>query len=79
MKNTFVPIKLQELGTMIEDALIAAHIKFLSIKSQKGANLIEYALIAALISVVAVGGLTTVGTNVKTIFTTITGKLAIAP
>jgi len=70
MKNTFFPIKLQEVGTMIEDALIAAHIKFWSIKSQKGANLIEYSLIAALISVVAITGLTSVGTKVAHLFTT---------
>jgi Flp pilus assembly pilin Flp len=70
MKNTFVPIKLQELGTMIEDALIAAHIKFLSIKSQKGTALIEYGLVAALISVVAITGLKAVGTDLNTLFNT---------
>ncbi len=71
-------IKSQKVGSMIEDALIAAQVKLLavnSIKSQKGVTMIEYALIAALVAVAAITALTTTGTNLGTLFTTIAGKL----
>ena len=55
----------------IEAALTAALNNFFSIKSQKGVTMIEYALIAALVAVVAILALTTVGTNLNTIFTNI--------
>ena len=47
--------------------------KFLSrfVKDESGATAIEYGLIAALISVVIVGALTTIGTNLSTKFTTV--------
>ena len=43
---------------------------------ESGATAIEYGLIAALVSVVLVGALTTLGTNLNTTFTTISTKLA---
>jgi pilus assembly protein Flp/PilA len=43
--------------------------KFL--RDQSGATAIEYGLIAALISIVIVGALTTIGTNLNTGFTTV--------
>lgn len=46
-----------------------------SIKSQKGVTMIEYALIAALIAVAVIVILGTVGGQLNTIFTTISGKL----
>lgn len=44
-------------------------------KDESGATAIEYGLIAALISVVIVGALTTIGTNLNGKFTTIGGSL----
>jgi pilus assembly protein Flp/PilA len=40
-------------------------------KSEDGATAIEYGLIAALIAVVIIGAVTTVGTKLRTTFTTI--------
>jgi len=40
-------------------------------KDESGATAIEYGLIAALISVVIVGALTTIGSNLNTKFTTV--------
>ncbi|RWB51823.1 Flp family type IVb pilin [Mesorhizobium sp.] len=48
-------------------------------KNESGATAIEYGLIAGLISVVIIGAVTTVGTNLSTVFTTITTKLAAVP
>jgi pilus assembly protein Flp/PilA len=42
---------------------------------ESGATAIEYGLIAALISVVIIGVLSTLGTNLNTKFTTISDKL----
>ncbi len=41
------------------------------VRDESGATAIEYGLIAALISVVIVGALTTIGTNLNTNFTTV--------
>ncbi|MEI8186797.1 MAG: Flp family type IVb pilin [Chlorobiaceae bacterium] len=49
--------------------------KIFAIKSQKGVTMIEYALIASLVSVVAITILTTVGSNLITIFTSIATAL----
>jgi pilus assembly protein Flp/PilA len=43
---------------------------------ESGATAIEYGLIAALISVVIIGVLSTLGTNLNAKFTTISDKLA---
>ena len=42
---------------------------------ESAATAIEYGLIAALISVVIITGVTAVGTNLSTTFTTLSGKL----
>ena len=47
--------------------------KFLSNKS--GATAIEYGLIAALIAVAVIGGVTALGSNANTTFTTISEKM----
>lgn len=44
-------------------------------KDENGATAIEYGLIAALISVVAIGGMTSIGNNLQSTFTTVAGKL----
>ena len=41
------------------------------LKDENGATAIEYGLIAALISVVAIGAITTVGSKLNIIFTTV--------
>ena len=45
------------------------------LKNESGATAIEYGLIAALISVVVIGVLTTVGTNLKADFTSVATAL----
>lgn len=44
-------------------------------RDQKGATAIEYGLIAALVAVGAAGVMGTLGTNVKTVFTTAGTKM----
>ena len=44
-------------------------------KNQDGATAIEYGLIAALIAVAAVATMTTVGTNLVSVFGTVASKL----
>jgi pilus assembly protein Flp/PilA len=38
---------------------------------EDGATLVEYALVVALIAAVAIGVITTLGTNIKTLFTNV--------
>ncbi|HTC84311.1 MAG TPA: Flp family type IVb pilin [Rhizomicrobium sp.] len=45
------------------------------VRDESGATAIEYGLIAALIAVVIITGVTAVGTNLSTTFTTLSGKL----
>jgi Flp pilus assembly pilin Flp len=42
---------------------------------RRGAAMVEYALLAALLSLVASIALTTLGTNIKTMFTTLAGNV----
>ena len=48
------------------------------ISDRSGATAIEYGLIAALISVVIIGAITLVGSNLSTVFNTVATKLATA-
>jgi pilus assembly protein Flp/PilA len=48
------------------------------LKDESGATAIEYGLIAGLISVVIAASVTTIGTDLKTIFGTIATKLTAA-
>ncbi len=56
--------------------LISFLLEFL--REEEGQDLIEYALLVALISLVCVVALTTAGTQVNAIFTSITSKLSSA-
>ena len=47
----------------------------LSIKSQKGVTMIEYGLLAALIAVAAIVVVKAIGTNAKSVFSTIASSL----
>ena len=49
------------------------------VKDETGATAIEYGLIAAGISVVIIAAVTTVGTNLNTMFTTVAGALVPSP
>ncbi len=45
------------------------------IRNEDGATAIEYGLLAALIAVAIIGTVTTIGTNLNTTFTTVSGSL----
>jgi pilus assembly protein Flp/PilA len=45
------------------------------VRDESGATAIEYGLIAALIAVVVITAITTVGTNLSTTFTKVSGSL----
>lgn len=45
------------------------------LRNESGATAIEYGLIAALIAVVIIGALTTIGTNLNNVLTTVAGSL----
>ncbi|MBZ5557611.1 MAG: Flp family type IVb pilin [Acidobacteriia bacterium] len=45
------------------------------VREEKAQDLLEYALLIALIALVAVGAITTAGTNVSTVFTNIANKI----
>jgi pilus assembly protein Flp/PilA len=58
-----------------EDAMnLVTYLRSL-VREQKGQDLLEYALLIALIALVAVGAITTAGTNVSTVFTNIANKI----
>ena len=48
------------------------------LRDEEGATAVEYGLIVGLIAVLIVGVLTTTGTNLQTLFTTISGALTTA-
>jgi pilus assembly protein Flp/PilA len=43
--------------------------------NEKGQGMVEYGLILALIAVVVIAAMTTMGTNLQAMFTTVAGKL----
>jgi Flp pilus assembly pilin Flp len=47
-------------------------------KSRRGQTLVEYALILAFVSVCAISVLIRLGSEIKTVFSTITSQLAVA-
>jgi pilus assembly protein Flp/PilA len=58
-----------------EDAMnLVTYLRSL-VREDKGQDLLEYALLIALIALVAVGAITTAGTNVSTTFTNIANKI----
>jgi pilus assembly protein Flp/PilA len=48
------------------------------VRDESGVTAIEYGLIAALISVVCIGAMTTAGTQLNAVYTSISGHLATA-
>ena len=54
---------------------LVEHLKFvllwLNVESKRGVSAIEYGLLAALIAVVVIAAVTTVGTNLRGVFTSI--------
>ncbi len=59
------------------EKLVEIYVRMMAAMSaeRKGQGLVEYVLILALISVVAIGIMTTVGTQVAATFTTVSGSL----
>lgn len=55
--------------SVIMDKFVLATRRFL--RDEEGVTAIEYGLIAALIAVVIIGAVSTVGTNLDTVFTTV--------
>ncbi|SPF41106.1 Flp/Fap pilin component [Candidatus Desulfosporosinus infrequens] len=45
------------------------------LRNEKGQGMVEYGLILALIAVVVIGVMTTMGTDLKTMFTTVSTSL----
>lgn len=45
------------------------------IREEEGAGLVEYALLVALIAIIALAAVTTLGTTISGVFTTIDGQL----
>ncbi|HLY03466.1 MAG TPA: Flp family type IVb pilin [Candidatus Cybelea sp.] len=45
------------------------------IRDEEGATMVEYGLLVALIAMVALVGVTTLGTNLKTLYTTVAGSV----
>lgn len=70
---------------MVDDHALGSTEMFTTIRSilrdESGATMIEYGLIAALVSIAAVAALTTVGSSLRTMFTTVSGYMqdAITP
>jgi Flp pilus assembly pilin Flp len=62
---------MNKLNEMVLKTLIKARY------SQKGASMIEYVLLASLISIVAIALMTTVGTQIKAVFTKIVAALSV--
>lgn len=52
--------------------------RWLRLNDEQGVTAIEYGLIAALIALAIIAGVTTVGTNLSALFTTVAGNL-VAP
>ena len=46
------------------------------LNDDEGATLVEYGLVVSLIAVAAIGAMTTLGTNISTMFNNIAGKVA---
>lgn len=56
--------------------IVTAHHFLLGLgRDKRGVSAVEYALIAALIAVVIIGTVTTLGTNVKSVFSTISSSI----
>ncbi len=48
---------------------------WLKANSERGASAVEYGLLAALIALVIIAAVTTVGTNLKTVFTSVSTQV----
>jgi pilus assembly protein Flp/PilA len=57
---------------------LITRLRMLLRRNDEGQDLLEYALLVALIALVAVGAITTTGTGVSSIFTSISGQLSAA-
>ncbi len=60
-----------------ENLIMLKHFKHFC-GDESGATAIEYGLIAALVSVAAIGALTTMGTSLQTMFSTVSNSMSAA-
>ena len=58
------------INTLI--AYVASHLKAAQLKNDEGASMVEYGLLVSLIAVVVAVGATTLGTNVRDLFSGLT-------
>ena len=65
---------MQLLNEMLLNLLVRIE-NVMNPEDERGQTLVEYGLIVALISIVAIATMTTVGTNIKNVFTSVAGKL----
>jgi pilus assembly protein Flp/PilA len=66
---------MQLINDLMIDMLVRWDNLMARTKDEDGQTLVEYGLIIALISIAAIGIMATVGTNVKNVFTSVSGKL----
>ncbi|MGA7323861.1 MAG: Flp family type IVb pilin [Rhodomicrobium sp.] len=57
------------MGHLVEHSKFV--LRWLNVESKRGVSAIEYGLLAALIAVVVIAAVTTVGTNLRGVFTSI--------
>ena len=50
-----------------------------ALRSQKGQGMVEYGLILVFVSIVVIGVLTTMGTDLEKVFTDVSAKLKLRP
>jgi len=53
--------------------LLAAHTQF--VRDEDGASLVEYGLLLSLVAVVCIVAISTLGTSISTMFSTLAGKI----
>jgi sterol desaturase/sphingolipid hydroxylase (fatty acid hydroxylase superfamily)/Flp pilus assembly pilin Flp len=85
LSGIFLAVSLCVMKSMAEGttrvdmrSLVRTAVSWFSVGSERGVTSIEYGLVAALIAIVIILGVTAVGTNLKVVFTTVSGHLAIA-
>ena len=63
------------LNNLLLNMVVRVEDFFTHSEDEEGQTMVEYGLIIALVSIVAIATLGLVGTNIKSVFTSIAGKL----